>query len=446
LLKDAWALAIEALSWVELQRLGERLALAKAAKQLEIVDSKVVGLAHKLVFETLRCLNVIDSILNRVLAPRSLGDFKLGVQSFLRLYTYQVMFNGADFEDAASMVHTGRSILEWRQLNDIEEALGKILSAQLRDVFKSASDEERVALQTYSPIWFVKYCFKMLGRSEALKFLETASEPTPTYLRLNTLKASEEDSLKKLEKEGVVVEKEPALRHVFRVVKSQRPLSRTESFREGLFYVQDKASCLAVEVANPEADDVVIDVCSAPGAKTTYMSQLMQNRGTIYSIDYSRRRINMWKREVRRMGVKNAMPIVADAQKPLPINEEADLVVLDPPCTSTGAFGKTPSAKWRLTKRSVFNMAEVQWNMLDNCTEKMKKGGHLVYSTCSISLEENEMLIERFLKWNSGFKLVESTPRIGLPGLRGQSQCQRLYPHLHGCNGFFVAKLVKENY
>jgi len=344
------------------------------------------------------------------------------------------------------MVHTGRSILEWRQLNDIEEALGKILSAQLRDVFKSASDEERVALQTYSPIWFVKYCFKMLGRSEALKFLETASEPTPTYLRLNTLKASEEDSLKKLEKEGVVVEKEPALRHVFRVVKSQRPLSRTESFREGLFYVQDKASCLAVEVANPEADDVVIDVCSAPGAKTTYMSQLMQNRGTIYSVDYSRRRINMWKREVRRMGVKNAMPIVADAQKPLPINEEADLVVLDPPCTSTGAFGKTPSAKWRLTKRSVFNMAEVQWNMLDNCTEKMKKGGHLVYSTCSISLEENEMLIERFLKWNSGFKLVESTPRIGLPGLRGQSQCQRLYPHLHGCNGFFVAKLVKENY
>jgi 16S rRNA (cytosine967-C5)-methyltransferase len=287
----------------------------------------------------------------------------------------------------------------------------------------------------------------MLGRSEALNFLESASAPTPTYVRLNTLKASEENSLRKLEKEGVIVEQEPRLKHTYRVIKSPRPLKRTQSFSEGLFYIQDKASCLAVEVANPKTDDTVIDVCAAPGAKTTYMAQLMQNRGAIYSIDYSKRRMNVWTRELKRMGVKNATLIAADAQKPLPLKlGEADLVVLDPPCTSTGAFGKTPSAKWRLTKRSVFNMAEVQWNMLNNCAEKVKRGGHLVYSTCSISLEENEMLIERFLKWHQDFKLVEAMPRIGLLGLRGQSQCQRLYPHIHGCNGFFVAKLIKEDY
>jgi len=446
LLKDAWTLAIETLSWVELQRLGERLALAKAAKQLEIKDQRVVGIAHKLVFETLRRLNVIDSILNMVLTPRSLSDFKLGVQSFLRLYTHQVMFENADFERAIAMARTGRAILGWRQLNDVEEALGKVLSAQLTDALKGASDEERVALQTYNPTWFVKYCFKMLGRSEALNFLEGVSEPTPTYLRLNTLKASEELCLEKLEKEGVIVEKEPYLKYTYKVVKSQEPLTRTQGFREGLFYVQDKASCLAVEVANPKAGDTVLDVCAAPGAKTTYMAQLMQNQGTIYSFDYSRRRINVWKQEIKRMGVKNAMSIVADAQKPLPIKHVADLVVLDPPCTSTGAFGKTPSAKWRLTKRSVFNMAEVQWNMLSNCAEKVKEGGYLVYSTCSVSLEENEMLIERFLKWHLDFTLVETMPRVGLLGFRGQNECQRLYPHLHQCNGFFVAKLAKKNY
>jgi len=446
LLKDAWMLAIETLSWVELQRLGERLALAKAAKQLEIKDPKVVGLAHKLVFETLRRLNVIDSILNLVLTPRSLSDFKLGVQSFLRLYTFQVMFEGADFEKAAAIARTGRAILGWRQLNDVEEALGRVLSARLTDVLKVASDEQRVALQTYNPNWFVKYCFKMLGRSEALNFLENTSEPTPTYVRLNTLKGSEEDCLKKLEKEGVMVEKEPSLKRTYQVVRGQEPLTRIQGFREGLFYIQDKASCLAVEVASPKPGDTVLDVCAAPGAKTTYMAQLMQNQGIIYSIDYSRRRMNVWKREIKRMGVKNATSMVADAQKPLPLMLVADLVVLDPPCTSTGAFGKTPSAKWRLTKRSVFNMAEVQWNMLNNCAEKVREGGHLVYSTCSVSLEENEMLIEKFLKWNLNFKLLETMPRIGLPGFRGQSQCQRLYPHLHRCNGFFVAKLVKENH
>jgi len=443
LLRDAWALAIETLSWIELQRLGERLALAKATKQLAVQDPKAVGLAHKLVFETQRRLNVVDSVIALVLAPRSLSDYKLGLQSFLRLYTYNVFFESADFEKATAMAGMGRSILGWRQLNDVEEALGRVLSVRLNDVLEGVADEERVALQTYTPTWFVKYCFKMLGRSQSLGFLESASLPTPTYVRLNTLKTSEETCLQKLEDEGVILEKEPLLKHAYRVIEAKKPLMRTQSFREGLFFVQDKASCLAVEVADPKPEDTVMDVCAAPGAKTTYMTQLMQNQGVIYSVDYSRRRMQEWKREITRMGVKNALAIYADAQKPLPTSLLADLVVLDPPCTSTGAFGKTPSAKWRLTKRSVFNMAEIQWNMLNNCAGKVRKQGRLLYSTCSVTLEENEMLIEKFLKWHPEFELVNSMPRIGLPGLRGQVECQRLYPHLHSCNGFFVAKLVK---
>jgi len=443
LLRDAWALAIETLSWIELQRLGERLALAKATKQLAVQDPKAVGLAHKLVFETQRRLNVIDSVIALALAPRSLSDYKLGLQSFLRLYTYNVFFESADFEKATAMAGMGRSILGWRQLNDVEEALGRVLSVRLNDVLEGVADEERVALQTYTPTWFVKYCFKMLGRSQSLGFLESTSMPTPTYVRLNTLKTSEETCLQKLEDEGVTLEKEPLLKHAYRVIEAKKPLMRTQSFREGLFYVQDKASCLAVEVADLKPEDTVIDVCAAPGAKTTYMAQLMQNQGVIYSVDYSRRRMQEWKREITRMGVKNALAIYADAQKPLPTNLLADLVVLDPPCTSTGAFGKTPSAKWRLTKRSVFNMAEIQWNMLNNCAGKVRKQGRLLYSTCSVTLEENEMLVEKFLKWHPEFELVNSMPRIGLPGLRGQGECQRLYPHLHSCNGFFVAKLVK---
>ena len=174
------------------------------------------------------------------------------------------------------------------------------------------------------------------------------------------------------------------------------------------------------------------------------MAQLMENRGLICSIDYSRRRMNVWKNEIKRMGVKIAKPIIADACNPLPLNAEVDLVVLDPPCTSTGAFAKLPSAKWRLNKRSPFKMAEIQWKMLLNCAEKMKPGGCLVYSTCSICLEENELLIERFIRLFPEFKLVKAEPWIGNPGLRGLTKCQRLYPHLHNCNGFFVAKLIRE--
>jgi 16S rRNA (cytosine967-C5)-methyltransferase len=424
--------------------LGERLALAKAARQLGIEDPKVIGLAHKMISETLRRKNFIDFLLNSVLAPKSLNDFRLGPRAFLRLYVYETKMMNGDSEKASNIARMGRSILGWRELQGIEETLGEILSIQLESVLKGVDDEERVGLLTYHPTWFVKYCFRLLGRKEALRFLEKATEIPPTYVRINTLKASEEKLLKRIEDDGVVLEKVRQLKYAYKMVKSKEPLIRTRSFRDGLFYVQDKASCLAAEIADPQVDATVLDVCAAPGAKTTYLAQLMKNQGAIYSVDYSRRRMEVWKRETERMGVKTASPIIADAREPLPINLSADLVILDPPCTSTGTFSRTPSAKWRLTKRSIAGMAKFQWEMLDRCAEYVKEGGFLVYSTCSITVEENEMLIEKFLKWHPEFKLVETSPRIGLPGLRGQTKCQRLYPHIHNCNGFFVAKLLKE--
>ncbi len=444
MLRDAWALAIETLSWIELRRLGERLALAKVANQLKIQDTRAMGLAHKLVFETLRRQNMLDSILNTVLAPRSLSEFNLGQQAFLRLFTYSTKFEGADVEKAAFMARTGRSVLGWRELSNVEETLGAILSIDVNDVLKKASEEERNALQTFNPTWFVKYCFRMLGRSEAIKLLESTVVTLPTYLRVNTLKGTEENIIKKIEGEGAIIQKVSGLKFTFSLIESKTPLVRMQSFKEGLFYVQDKASCLAAEIADPMEGFTVLDVCAAPGAKTTFMAQLMHNKGTIYSIDYSMRRMDVWKRETKRMSAEIGVPIVADARQPLPLELRADLVVLDPPCTSTGAFSKMPSAKWRLTKNSVSNMAKIQWSMLNNCAEHVKEGGSLVYSTCSVTLEENEMQIEKFLKWHPDFSSVETSPKIGFTALRGQRQSQRLYPHIHECNGFFIAKLSRE--
>jgi 16S rRNA (cytosine967-C5)-methyltransferase len=169
----------------------------------------------------------------------------------------------------------------------------------------------------------------------------------------------------------------------------------------------------------------------------------MQNKGAIYSLDYSKRRMLVWRQEVGRMWVNIAEPIVADARNQLPLNVNADVVILDPPCTSTGVFAKLPASKWRLTPKSIEKMAEIQWMMINNCADRVKEGGTLTYSTCSVTVEENEMIIERFLKKNTQFKLADVSPKMGLPGLRGLDKCQRLYPHVHHSNGFFIAKLQK---
>jgi 16S rRNA (cytosine967-C5)-methyltransferase len=161
-------------------------------------------------------------------------------------------------------------------------------------------------------------------------------------------------------------------------------------------------------------------------------------------MDSSERRLETWKREMARLGVKNAVPVLGDARKPKNFPDvEADVVLVDPPCTGTGTFNRIPSGKWRLTRRSISRMAIIQRRILDNCAEHVKQGGTLVYSTCSVTVEENELLIHDFLQSHTGFKLVEAEPRIGAPGLMGQVEAQRLYPHIHRCNGFYIAKLVR---
>jgi 16S rRNA (cytosine967-C5)-methyltransferase len=449
LLKDAWTVAIETLSWIELQKLSERLALTRTVKQLDIRDSNAVKYAYGLVVETERRKNLIDKFINNVLKPQEISEFNMGVQAFLRLYVYQTRIAKRwvkiDLKEAEHIAKLGRAILGWKTLREVEQYLGFMLTRPLDPILKEAGDEEKMALRTFHPTWFVKYCFNLLGRSEATAFLEANLNPPPTCIRLNTLKASEESVLKTLSAEGVKLEKVEPLKHVYKILGNKHPLTEMKSFHEGLFYIQDKASCFAAEAADPKPEMTALDVCAAPGAKTTYLAQLMQNRGCICSVDYSVRRIQTWKREVRRMGVQIAAPILADACVSLPLAVEADVVVLDPPCTSTGVFAKQPSAKWRLTPRSIEKMAEIQWRMINNCAEHVKAGCVLTYVTCSITVEENEIIIERFLKQHPEFGLAEINPKLGVPGLRGLTRSQRFYPHIHESNGFFIAKLVNNN-
>src|SRR3989304_3502303 len=420
-LKDAWTTAIETLSWIEMQKLSERLALSKTVKQLGITNPDPVRYAYRLVCETIRRKNLIDKFANSVLKPKTIGEFTMGVQAFLRLYVYQTRiaknWAAIDLEKDKSLPQPGKAISGLKTLREVEPVLGFLLTRELDPILKAASDEERIGLLTFHPTWFVTYCFNLLGRDEAIAFLKGNANPPPTCIRLNTLQASEEEILEKLATEGVKLEKVAMLKHAYKVISTKQSLTRTSSYQEGRFYIQDKASCFAAEVADPKPEMTVLDVCAAPGAKTTYLAQLMQNRGMICSMDYSIRRMQVWRKEVSRMGVKIAEPIIADARISLPFMLEADIVVLDPPCTSTGAFGKLPSAKWRLTPRSIGRMAEIQWRMINNCAEKVKAGGILTYSTCSITIEENEMIIERFLEWHPEFSLAEITLKLGLPGL-----------------------------
>ncbi|MFX0108978.1 MAG: RsmB/NOP family class I SAM-dependent RNA methyltransferase [Candidatus Hodarchaeota archaeon] len=445
--REAWMLAIESLSQIESRNISERLALTRTAKRLRVADFNVIRVAHKLVFETVRRRNFIDRLITSTLKTYSMGQLSPEVRAFLRLYVFQTRLatekSDIDLDEAEGIAGIGRGILGWKAIRGIERFLGSLLTCRKTSVLQDLCDEERIGLRDFHPTWFVRYCFKLIGRGATLNLLHSSLKPTPTYIRINTLKASDSMIKDRFEQDRIATQQVSDLEGVHRVLYSREPLARTSSFLEGLFSIQDKASCFAAEAADPKPGMDVLDVCAAPGGKTFCLALMMKNRGVIYSLDYSRRRMDVWKNMISRMSVKTTVPIITDACRPLPLKRKVDVVVLDPPCTSTGAFGKVPSAKWRLTRRSIDRMASIQWKMLKNCADHVKSGGALIYSTCSITLEENEMLLERFLKWYPSFSLEEIRPNLGLHGYKGLHESRRLFPHIHECNGFFVVRLVK---
>ncbi len=434
----SWTLAIEALSWIELERLTEDAAIRKTVRQFKVHDRDVVDEANSLVYEVMMRRNAIDYIVNFAIEPQSLGNLNIGLRSYLRLFTHLAHFGGSSLSDAYELSEYVKGLLHHKELKKVESAVEIIPLANVP--VENMRGVQKLAYTHFHPRWYVEYLSKSFGQEFATELIRYTEYPS--YLRINTLKAGA-NTIDDLIKLGIQIEKVPQLTHAYKIVEGAG-LTDLDGYKEGNYIIQDKASILVGEVASPKPNETVLDVCAAPGMKTSHMAQLMENKGEIISVEYNERRLDSWENLLDKMGVKNASSELADATEPDYVADvNADLVVVDPPCTGTGLLHKVPSSKWRLTKRSVESMVELQRRILENSASYLKDGGTLVYSTCSITLEENEGVVKNFMSNNPEYELVEATPTIGVPGLNGLDKAQRLYIHMHECNGFFIAKLVK---
>jgi 16S rRNA (cytosine967-C5)-methyltransferase len=262
---------------------------------------------------------------------------------------------------------------------------------------------------------------------------------------LNSLAGKGDGLLQLLEQEGIMLERVEGIPNLFKTKTNVGKLLRSQNYQNGSFSILDKSSMLAVICCDPKPGYLVADICAAPGNKTGLLAQLMGNRGTIYSIDRSIRRMTLWKREMKRLGIRIAHGIVADATTPIPLKLEADVVLVDPPCSNSGVFSKMPSMKWRINRQKLKNLCRIQASILENSSLLLRSGGILVYSTCSVLAEENEMIVEAFLHLHPEMKLVEIEQKFGTAGMRGLEFCRRLYPNSDECNGSFIAKIVREH-
>lgn len=435
LVKNSLAVAIEALSWMAYAGIGERTALFKAADQMEVKEANELRQAYRLIMETTRFQNRLDYVISQVVSKDEVERIPHGIRSFLRIIAYLKYVDGSRQSGLERQVELARQILGWKELRVYEEQIALIVAGRRvsRDVLP---EFERLSLETCHPVWFVERLVNVFGRSFALRILRRDLHTMPAYVRLNLLKPAIQAEEITAELGGLKVE---GVDGVFRLGMKGQP---SRLIKSGGVVVQDLASITAGLVASPKPGQIVMDICAAPGNKTTHAAAQMQNRGQIYSVDLSGRRLAYWKKEMERCGCEIARPIRADARR-LPLRISADVVIVDPPCSNSGVFARSPAGKWKLTPTRVREYGLRQYSIIQNASDYVNPSGTLVYCTCSILPEENECVIEEFLRKNPDFKAVRQMPFLGSIGLRGFDLCQRFYPHIHECNGYFIAKLQR---
>ena len=404
------------------------------------MDPRSIGVKREalaLVLGTVGEQDVIDILVRNVHPEEKMG---MNARCLFRLTAYAMLRLGAKGQ-TRRIEHSLRTIAPIELLPRLEFFLGTLPAFDPTQLLHGLRDSERVALETHHPIWWVNYCFRAFGRTDAVELL--SSRTRPRYLRVNPLKNRGRTTLPK--ELGVLAErltKVPSTPGVYTVAGSLSDFAGF--FSSGSFQMQDLASFLAVKSGAPVPGENVLDLCAAPGAKTAAIAQLMKNRGTIVSVDYSRRRMNSWRREVQRLGVKIADPVISDASW-LGLRDSFDLVIIDPPCTGTGVFDRNPRMKWHLSPKSVERYSTLQRSFLDSAASLVEKEGRILYCTCSLTLEENEDVVSRFLKSHLEFETRPILEQYGSPGLRGMSDCRRFFPHRDHAAGYFIARLQRTN-
>ncbi len=292
---------------------------------------------------------------------------------------------------------------------------------------------------------YSEYLIKKYKALFGENFRELIEANIPKSIRVNTLKISVEDFLNKI-KEKILLKKIEYTKYGFYVIHSKYSIGATVEYLLGYYAIQDPASMYAVEELDPKQNDLVLDMASAPGMKTSYISQLMNNKGCIIAFEINRNRMKSLRSNLTRLGCKNVILIRDDAKNAKKLNLEFDKILLDAPCTGTGTLNKNPEARFK-DEKDVLYCTKIQRELLRTAIEICKSGGRIIYSTCSLLPEENEFIINEFLeKYDIKLERINFGDEAfvkpyGIELCDEIRKCKRFYPGKHLSQGFFIAKI-----
>lgn len=370
------------------------------------------------------------------------------VLNILRLGIYQIIYLDKVPQSAAvnESVKLGKKYGHKKISGFINAILRNITRASIEELQPTTKDKISFLSIYYShPRWMVEMWIREFGLDFTINLLKENNKVAPITIRTNTLKISRQELMCLLQEEGMLVKEGQWCPEAI-IIHNISNIEKNKSFQKGLFQVQDQSSMLVAHILNPLKEQLIIDLCAAPGGKTTHIATLMSNTGKIIARDVHEHKLILMNQNIQRLEISN---IKLELFNALDLDEniiqKADAVLLDAPCSGLGIIRRKPDLKWNKKPDDVNTIISLQLKMLENAACYVKKGGYLVYSTCTINPSENINLVKRFLDKNSQFRLVPikaiSNKMTSHDEIK-QGYLQ-LFPHIDKVDGFFISKLQR---
>jgi 16S rRNA (cytosine967-C5)-methyltransferase len=405
--------------------------------------------ATELVYGTLRWRGRLDHLLGRVL-DRELAALEPGVLTLLRLGAYQILFCDGVPPSAAvdQTVRSARALGAERATGLVNAVLRRLAQQAHTLALPSLADDPLAHLEHAlgMPRWIAQRWLAALGPEQAAALAEASNAVPPVTARANRARISRDALLARLRER--FPDARPCVFAPDGIVLGHGFASASDpDFVDGLFSVQDEASQLVVDLLAPEPGERVLDTCAAPGTKTTAIAERVGPGGLVVALDRSERRLALIGRAVRRLGFENVTALACDATQTLAELPGApfDRILVDAPCSGLGALRRNPDARWRLAPEDPAQLNEVQGALLASAVTVLRPGGTLVYSTCTLTGEENDSVVESFLARTPGIRRadVARLPATLRPLLDAEGAL-RTWPHRHGMDGFFAVRMERD--
>ena len=368
---------------------------------------------------------------------------EINLKNALRVAVYQILFLDKVPEYAA----VNEAVEFLKRLNG--DKAGNLANAVLRNIIRNKSEirypevlQDNLAyLSVYysHPGWMVKRWLSRFGFEDTEKLLLSNNQIPEVTIRINKLKIEPVRFLNMLENSSVKYQGSEYIDYFVRI-NNFSGLSKLEYFREGYYSIQDESASLPTMLLQPEPGERIIDLCAAPGGKTTHIGELMKGEGTIIAVDKFDYKLKLIKETCIRLGIENVDYVAADASE-LKI-EPADKILADVPCSGLGVLRKKPDIRWKREIEDITQLVKFQNAILNNAANLLKNGGVIVYSTCTTEPEENLGLIQEFLKRHPEFYIDDAAKYVNQT-LVNSNGCVETFPHKHHMDGSFAVRLVK---